>query len=321
MARAIARARTLPRIPYLNIALFLATVATTLVAGASQNLPFGGARIGPGILGEVGAIVVAGLPFASALIGILFCHEMGHYLLARSYGVDSTLPFFIPVPLGPVGTFGAVIRIRSALPSRRATFDIGAAGPFAGFLVALPLLAWGLAHSEVRPVGDVVLEAPPVGLVQIVHGWMTGQSMVASGVQHYGDSLVTWGVQRLVVGPLPPGHDVFLHPVAFAAWIGLFVTTLNLIPIGQLDGGHVTYALLGRRRARIFSRLVATGLLLAGLFLSWNWLLWWVVTRFLVGYGHPPAHDEAPLSRGRQAAAVLALLLFAATFIPIPVSL
>lgn len=321
MARAIARARTLPRIPYLNIALFLATVATTLVAGASQSLPFGGARIGPGVMGEVGAIVIAGLPFASALIGILFCHEMGHYLLARAHGVDSTLPFFIPVPLGPVGTFGAVIRIRSALPSRRATLDIGAAGPFAGFAVALPLLAWGLAHSEVRPVGDVVLESPPVGLVQIVQGWATGQSSVGSGIQHYGDSLVTWGVQRLVLGPLPPGHDVFLHPVAFAAWIGLFVTTLNLIPIGQLDGGHVTYALLGRRRARAFSRLVATGLLLAGLFLSWNWLLWWVVTRFLVGYGHPPAYDEAPLSRGRRLMAVLALALFAATFIPIPVSL
>ena len=151
--------------------------------------------------------------------------------------------------------------------------------------------------------------------------WITGRPLVGSGLQHYGDSLVTWGVQRLVLGRLPPGADVLLHPVAFAAWIGLFVTTLNLIPIGQLDGGHVTYALLGRHRARAFSRLVAAGLLLAGLFLSWNWLLWWAVTRFFVGYGHPPATEEEPLSRGRAVAAVLALLLFAATFIPIPVSL
>src|SRR6266542_4411698 len=99
---------------------------------------------------------------------------MGHYLLARAYRVDSTLPFFIPVPVGPIGTFGAVIRIRSALPSRRATLDIGAAGPFAGFLVALPLLAWGIAHSEVRAVGDVVLERANTGAVAIVRGWLTG---------------------------------------------------------------------------------------------------------------------------------------------------
>jgi membrane-associated protease RseP (regulator of RpoE activity) len=120
---------------------------------------------------------------------------------------------------------------------------------------------------------------------------------------------------------LPPGTDVFLHPVAFAAWIGLFVTTLNLIPLGQLDGGHVTYALLGRERARSFSRLVSAGLLVAGLFVSWNWFLWWALTRFFVGYDHPPARLEEPLSRGRQLAAVVALLLFAATFIPIPLSL
>jgi membrane-associated protease RseP (regulator of RpoE activity) len=324
MAQALPRTRVLPRLPYLNIALFLATVMTTLVAGASQTsfrLPAATGGALSRLVADLGAIVTAGLPFASALIGILFSHEMGHYLLARAYRVDSTLPFFIPVPLGPVGTFGAVIRIRSVLPSRRATFDIGAAGPFAGFAVALPLLAWGLAHSEVIPLGGIVLHSPPLGLVQLVQGWLSGQPMVGSGLQHYGDSLVTWGVQRLVLGELPPGTDVLLHPVAFAAWIGLFVTTLNLIPLGQLDGGHVTYALLGRRRARAFSRLVAAGLLVAGLFLSWNWLLWWAVTRFFVGYDHPPASEEEPLSRGRAVAAVLALLLFAATFIPIPVSL
>ncbi len=241
--------------------------------------------------------------------------------MSRRHGIRATLPYFLPFPFSPFGTFGAVIRIRSALPSRRATLDIGAAGPFAGFAVAVPLLAWGLAHSEIRPVGDVVLETSRVGVIQLVQAWRSGDQLLASGVQHYGDSLITWGVQRLVLGPLPPGHDVFVHPVAFAAWIGLFITALNLIPIGQLDGGHVTYALLGRRRARLLSRLVAAGLLLAGLFLSWNWLLWWVLTRFLVGYDHPPAYDEEPLSPGRKVAAVLALLLFAATFIPIPVSL
>jgi len=323
MAEALARTRTLNRIPYLNVALFLATVLTTLLAGASQTNAVVPAVAGGALaraLAGAGAIAVAGLPFATALIGILLSHEMGHYLLARAHGVDSTLPFFIPVPLGPVGTFGAVIRIRSALPSRRATLDIGAAGPFAGFLVAVPLLAWGIAHSEVRAVGDAVLETHNTGLVVLVRAWIAGEHPAVSGLQSFGDSLVTWGVQRLVLGKLPPGTDVFLHPVAFAAWIGLFVTTLNLIPLGQLDGGHVTYALLGRPGARVFSRLVSWGLFLAGLFLCWSWLVWWLVTRFFVGFGHPPALDEAPLDAPRKALAVLALAMFAATFIPIPVS-
>jgi membrane-associated protease RseP (regulator of RpoE activity) len=214
-----------------------------------------------------------------------------------------------------------VIRIRSALPSRRATLDIGAAGPFAGFVVALPLLAWGIAHSEVRAAGDAVLETSNVGAVALVRDWLSDEHVLVTGVQAFGDSVVTWGAQRLVLGKLPPGTYVFPHPVAFAAWIGLFITTLNLIPLGQLDGGHVTYALLGRRRARTFSRLVSWGLLLAGLFLCWTWLLWWAVTRFLVGFGHSPALEDTPLDPGRRVLAVLALLLFAATFIPVPVSL
>jgi len=261
----------------------------------------------------------SGLPFATSIIGILFCHEMGHYLLARAWRVDSTLPFFIPVPVGPVGTFGAVIRIRSALPSRRATLDIGAAGPFAGFVVALPLLAWGLAHSEIRPVGDALLESPRVGVLQVALAQLSGESLSVGG-QHFGDSFVTWAVQRVVVGALPPGPDVFLHPVAVAAWIGLFVTTLNLVPLGQLDGGHVLYALFGRRRALVAARIISVLLLLAGVFVSWNWLLWWFLTRVVVGLGHPPALVEEPLDRGRRAVAWASLALFIATFVPVPVS-
>jgi membrane-associated protease RseP (regulator of RpoE activity) len=319
MHEALARPRAVPRLPVANLALFGATVLTTLLAGAqwtALRLP----EVEGGWLAQAWAVVVAGLPFAASLIAILLCHEMGHYLLARAWRVDSSLPYFIPVPLGQVGTFGAVIRIRSALPSRKATLDIGAAGPLAGFAVALPLLWWGLAHSQVQPVGDAVLEGQGAGLLELVRGLARGEALLSSGVQHYGDSLVTWGVQRLVWGPLPPGHDVFLHPVAFAAWVGLFVTTLNLIPLGQLDGGHVIYALLGRERARRFSRAVSWGLLLAGLLVSWNWFLWWGITRF-VGHGHPPALTEEPLTPGRKAIALLSLVLFLATFIPVPVSL
>jgi len=323
MPQVLARSRTWPRIPYLNLALFLATVLTTLMAGAppgALRLPAAGSGLA-GALAEAGAIAVAGLPFATSLIGILLCHEMGHYLLARSHGVDTTLPFFIPLPFGPVGTFGAVIRIRSTLPSRRAVLDIGAAGPFAGFVVAVPLYAWGIAHSEVRPVGDAVLELPGMGALAFVRDWISGGGRLSSDLIYPGDNVVTWCMKQLTLGPLPPGTAVFEHPVAFAAWIGLFITALNLIPIGQLDGGHVTYALLGRRRAWQFSRVVSWGLLACGLFLSWTWLIWWVVTRFLVGYGHPPATEEVPLTTGRRAVAVLALLLFAATFIPVPISL
>jgi membrane-associated protease RseP (regulator of RpoE activity) len=322
-----ARARALARVPFLNIALFLATIFTTVIAGwqqtaSAQRLVQGAPAAGAAawFLSHAGEIALSGLPFAASLIAILFAHEMGHYLMARAYRVDSTLPFFIPVPVGPVGTFGAVIRIRSAMPSRRAVHDIGAAGPYAGLIVAVPLLAWGLLHSEVRPVGDAYLEHSWAGLFQMIRAWHHG-GLAAGGLEHFGDSLVTWGVQRLVLGKLPPGTDVFLHPVAFAAWVGLFVTTLNLIPIGQLDGGHVTYALLGRRRARAFSRFISWALLLAGLFVSWNWLVWWVVTRFLVGYDHPPAMEEERLGAGRKALAALALVAFALTFIPVPVSL
>jgi membrane-associated protease RseP (regulator of RpoE activity) len=312
MAQALARARTLTRIPFLNVGLFIATVATTIAAGA-RDTGLRGAE-------SLGTVVVAGLPFATALIGILFCHEMGHYLLARAYRVDSSLPYFIPVPIGNVGTFGAVIRIRSSIPSRQAVLDIGAAGPFAGAVVALPLLAWGLLHSEIRPVGDA-WTASPVGMSAFA--WLkaritTGEWPAASGAPFFGDSLITWGMQRLVLGKLPPGTDVFLHPVASAAWFGLLVTTLNLFPIGQLDGGHVTYALLGSRRARQLSRAVSWGLFLCVVFSSWTWLPWWALTRIAVGFGHPPAVDEAPLSPSRRALALLALALFAGTFIPVP---
>jgi membrane-associated protease RseP (regulator of RpoE activity) len=303
------------RFPWVNVALFLATVATTTVAGAGQApLPQGGLT--------VRGVVEAGLPFSAAVIGILLSHEMGHYLMARAWRVETTLPYFVPAPFG-VGTFGAVIRIRSLMPSRRAVLEIGAAGPIAGFLVAVPLLAWGLAHSDVRPVGDLVLSTSNAGSpYELLRALWRGEALHAGrgDLQLMGDSLVTWLMGRLVSGAPPPGYDIFLHPVAFAAWLGLFVTTLNLIPIGQLDGGHVLYALLGGRRAEAASRLVSWGLLLAGFFLSWNWLVWWLVSRTLVGLRHPPAVAEEPLSAGSRALAVASLLLFAATFIPVPIA-
>lgn len=306
------RSRPRGRGPALNLVLFVATIASTLWAGFLLSPEGGETR-------TLAHVVLGGLPFAGSLVGILLCHEMGHYLLARRHGVDSTLPYFIPSPFG-IGTFGAVIRLRSVMPSRRAVLDIGAAGPIAGFLVALPLLAWGLAHSPVEAVSaaagaDV---SSPFALVRALLSGRLGAG--GDGPLVLGDSALTWAVKRLVVGRLAPGTDVALHPVAFAAWIGLLVTALNLVPVGQLDGGHVLYALLGRRGAERASRLVARALLVCGLFLSWNWLVWWALARFLVGVRHPPAVADARLDGRRRLVAIATLALFVLVFIPVPVS-
>jgi membrane-associated protease RseP (regulator of RpoE activity) len=296
MEEVLVRARPRPplRFPAANLALLAATVATTAL--------FGGAA------------------FSAALIAILLTHEMGHWVYARRYGVDATLPYFIPIPFG-VGTLGAVIRMRGAIPSRRAALDIGAAGPIAGFLVAVPLLLWGLAHSEVQVVAEgaaASASSPALAVWRMMQGLPAFPLDSAEPV--FGDSLILWSAQRLVIGPLGPGEQVLIHPVGFAAWVGLLVTTLNLVPAGQLDGGHVLYALLGGPRARVAARLVSHALLAAGLFLSWSWLVWWALSRFVVGLGHPPALREEPLDPARRLVAWLSLVIFVLTFVPVPVS-
>ena len=308
------RPRRRGRFPAANVALFLATIATTLWAGfvlspLAEHAP------------TFENVLRGGLPFAGSLVSILFAHEMGHYVLARRYGVRATLPYFIPLPFG-VGTLGAVIRMRSALPSRRATLDIGAAGPLAGLALALPLLLVGYALSEVREVSALAPGSAFSSPWAMVRALAEGRPLSGGDatIRFFGDSLLTWGARWLVIGGVPDGHDVILHPVAFAAWLGLLVTTLNLVPAGQLDGGHVLYALLGRRRALVAGRWVGAALLVAGVFWSWNWLVWWFLTRFVIGLRHPPALVEEPLDGGRVAVAWLSLALFVATFVPVPVS-
>jgi membrane-associated protease RseP (regulator of RpoE activity) len=299
------------RLPWWNAILFLGTVGTTVLSGAG----FAGFT-GDGIAG----LVLSGLSYSTAILAILLAHEMGHYLQARAWRVDSTLPYFLPVPAS-FGTLGALIRLRSPIPSRDAVLDIGAGGPIAGALVAIPLYAWGLAHSEVRAVGELAVSNTG-SLLSIAEALVRGETLSWGGdAMVFGDSLLTSGLQRLVVGPLAPGTDVFVHPVALAAWLGLFVTTLNLIPLGQLDGGHVTYAWLGERGALRLSRIVSWILLLAGVFVSLNWLVWWLLTRLVIGLRHPPALIEDPITPGRRAVAVAALLLFLVTFVPVPIRL
>jgi membrane-associated protease RseP (regulator of RpoE activity) len=303
------------RFPAANVALFLATLATTLWAGFTFSPLYEGAH-------TLANVLRGGLPFAGSLIAILFTHEMGHWVLARRYRVKTSLPYFIPLPWVGFGTLGAVIRMRSAIPSRRAVMDIGAAGPLAGLAVAVPLYLLGLALSEVKPIGDAAASSALASPYAVVRALVEGRPLVdgAPTLQFFGDSLLTWGARWLVVGRLEAGADVVLHPVAFAAWLGLLVTALNLVPLGQLDGGHVIYAMFGHRGALAVARVVSAGLLLAGLFLSWSWLVWWFLSRFVVGLRHPPALVEEPLGRGRRAVGWLSLALFLATFVPVPVS-
>ncbi len=277
------------------IVLFLLTVFTTLWAGAyaTRSNP----KEGPlqFLLGDPAALL-KGLPFAGTLLGILVTHEFGHYLFSRIHRVPASLPLFIPGPPHFIGTFGAVIRMRSPILSRRALFDIGVAGPIAGFVVAVVALVIGLSLSKV-----VTNEA--------VYGL------------HLGEPLLLQFVSWLVLGPLPQGYDVVLHPVGFAAWFGLFVTSLNLIPIGQLDGGHVAYALWGPRQRTVALAMLPILLVLG--FMPGGWPGWflWAGMAGLVGLGHPPVRDpRAALGRTRIWVGWGALAIFVLTFAPIPFS-
>lgn len=272
-----------PRIS-VNIALFILTLATTILAGALQ--------VGVNPLKNP-ELIFKGIPFSFALMGILLAHELGHYLMSRKHGLDVTLPYFIPAP-SFIGTFGAFIKMRSPVRDRRMLLDVGAAGPLVGVVVSIPFLILGLRLSEVKMVQEQV-------------GTTLGSSLLLS--------LVSW----LVVGPLPEGHDILIHPIGFAGWIGLLVTSLNLLPIGQLDGGHVAYALLGEKQNKI-SKYVFLSLLGLGV-IGWQGWLFWGLLLYIMGFRHPPPLDSwVTLDWKRKVIGWLTLVLFILTFIPVPFS-
>lgn len=239
------------------------------------------------------ALLLHGLPFSLTLLAILMAHELGHYFACRHYGVDATLPYFLPAPT-LIGTFGAFIRIRSPIYSRPVLFDIGIAGPLAGFLFLLPAFAIGLAYSKVIPgiaaSGDLIFGVP------ILQVWM-----------------------EAVIFPGVASSDIYLHPVARAAWVGVLATALNLLPIGQLDGGHIVYAFTSRRH-KLLSRIFVALLVPIGLMFSVSWLLWAVIL-LLFGMRHPMVYDATPLGPGRRRLGLLALLIFLLSFTLAPVSL
>ncbi len=275
------------RFPWLNAILLLATLASTTLAGALND---------DVAIAELRTNWVRGLPFSLTLMAILLAHEMGHYFVARRNGVAVTLPFFLPAPPFLTGTFGAFIRMRSAVHSRRVLFDVGAAGPWAGIAVALPAVLYGLHLSELKPL-------PPT----------------FSGLQ-FGDSLLFSALSRLVVGPIPHGFDILLHPVALAGWFGFLVTLLNLLPVGQLDGGHVVYAMFGRTH-RWISRAFVLATVAFG-FMGWaGWFLW-AAMMVMVGVDHPPTLDhDSPLDPLRWVAGWMTLVLLVLTFVPVPITM
>ena len=275
--------------PGLNLGLFVLTALSTLAAGALLT----------GVLDMTSPAswLSAGGPFALTLLSILGVHEFGHYFTARYYKASVSLPYFIPAPppLFLFGTLGAIIRMRSPARDRNSLFDIAAAGPLAGMLIAVPAVILGLGWSEVARV------LPGIGI-------------------HFGDSLLMRWLVYLKFGSLGPGMDVMIHPVALAGWVGFFVTALNLVPVGQLDGGRIAYALFGRHHRVLGIATFVLLLALGGITGSGNWFFWAALLFFLVGFHHsPPLDDLTPLTPARRVIGVACLILLVLLIPPVPI--
>ncbi len=283
-------------------ALFAATFATTTLAGlfhAGGDVDLLTAAF---LVIARPSILLLGLPFSVTLMIILLAHEMGHFLACRYYGIRCTPPYFIPSPFLFAGTFGAFIRIRSPFTDRRALFDVGISGPLAGFAFVIPALVVGIAYSTLIPRGSL------------------------QGGIIFGEPLLFRWLARIVLGYSPATQDMIAHPIAMAAWLGLLVTCLNLLPIWQLDGGHIAYAVFGRERQRLTSLYASIGLILIS-FLGWpvpSYLLFGILLLVLGSrfrFYHPSTlNDDLSIGRGRLLLGILALLILLVSFTPIPIS-
>jgi membrane-associated protease RseP (regulator of RpoE activity) len=279
-----------------HVVLFVLTLVMTTLIGVEHYYGFASdfASTPPPAL--TWTSYLNGLWYSLAILGILGAHEMGHYLACRYYGVDASLPYFLPAPL-LTGTLGAFIRIRQPIPNKRELFDIGIAGPIAGFLVALPVLFLGISLSH-------VVRTPTTG-----------------GLLELGEPLLLQGASQLLWGTLPQGYTLNLHPTAFAAWFGCLATVLNLFPAGQLDGGHISYAVLGRRSTYVTYATMAA--LVALCFVASSWIAWAVMNLALLyffGPNHPRTYDEdTPLDRNRLWLAGFAVFMFVVCFTPAPI--
>jgi membrane-associated protease RseP (regulator of RpoE activity) len=278
--------------------LLLLTIGTTTIAGAEHYYSFVTGLGAIDLPATLSTLLLPGLWYSLTILAILGCHEFGHYAACRYYDVDASLPFFLPFPLFMTGTLGAFIRIREPIPTKRMLFDIGIAGPIAGFLVAVPALFFGLALSNV-----VKLPSDFVGV-------------------ELGEPLLFKFASTMIWGSPPEGYSLNMHPMAFAAWFGLLATALNLFPIGQLDGGHISYAVFGRKSSHITLVMVLAAVVMT--YFSPSWMVWtglMIAMLFLFGRHHPRTFDEhEPLDRQRIILAIAALIIFVLCFTPVPIS-
>ena len=279
------------------VLLFALTLITTTMAGGCHYAGFALDFTSRPIDLSGAQLYVNGLWYSLSILAILGAHEFGHYYACRYYGVDASLPYFLPAPLPLTGTLGAFIRIRQPIPTKRQLFDIGIAGPIAGFMVAVPVLLAGISLSRVVPI-------PPD-----FQGLELGEPLLFKAV-----AWLRWGTP-------PEGYSINMHPMAFAAWFGLLATALNLFPIGQLDGGHISYAVLGKKSTAVTVAMVLC--LIALTFRSSSWTVWTMLTigmLLLFGPRHPRTVDEdVPLDRGRLLLALFALIMFILCFTPAPI--
>ncbi len=279
--------------------LFLLTLGFTLIIGVQYHISFHDIALPAdqgfwGFLWSHPGAWLWGLSYCLPLLGILLVHEMGHFLACRRHGIEATLPHFLPAPT-LICTFGAFIKIRSPFSSKKALFDVGLAGPLAGFLAALPVIATGISWSRLVDTGAL------------------------DGGMMLGEPLLFALLGRFVIGEIPAGRELLVHPMAFAGWFGLLATAFNLFPIGQLDGGHILYALVGKKKAFFAGVAAVFVLVLLGIFFWQGWLLWALLAT-LIGLRHPPIFEEERLDARRKALAVVALLVFVFSFTPAPLS-
>jgi membrane-associated protease RseP (regulator of RpoE activity) len=282
---------------WLHLLLFIFTACTTTGVGMMYWYSFASDFASRQVTLSFAELLVRGFWYSGTVLAILGSHEFGHYFACRYYDVDASLPYFLPFPSFPSGTLGAVIRIREPIPTKRMLFDIGVAGPIAGFVLAVPALVFGLAMSHIS-------QMPPVN----------------GGGYEFGEPLLFQLVSKLLWGTPPPGYELNIHPMTFGAWFGLLATSLNLFPIGQLDGGHISYAVLGRK-----SSYVTIGMLAVTVGLVFFSVSWLVTTVLLIGmlivFGrhHPRTFDEhVPLDQRRKLIALFAVVMFVLCFTPAP---
>ncbi len=314
-----------PANPWINLLLFIVTVISVAFVGA-WNVYQGDATTELEILREIILNISDGFPFAASLLAILLAHEFGHYIAGRIHKTPVTLPYFLPLPFPPFGTLGAFIQLRGAPKNKRILHDIGIAGPLAGLLVAIPILFYGLHLSEVERLPLLVeagqgLQMEGNSILYLLAKYITfGEWLPAPTTFGTGGPVLYWLRHFFTGQPFPfGGRDVIIHPIAMAAWGGLLVTALNLIPAGQLDGGHVMYVLLGKRTRRLIPSILF-GLFALGFVWSGWWL--WAILISVLGRTHAEPLDQiTPLDPRRKAIAILGLIIFLLVFTPVPLQL